>query len=336
MTKKYTTVAYLGPPSSYTHQAALTRFNPDEHLLKPQPSIADVFKAVQSAAVDYGVVPFENSTHGSVIPTLELLADREHQLSGIYVCDEAYLDIHHCLIGHRIPISSAPQPSGSVSAASSYTNDHSTLPALTTSLDFRHIRHVYSHPQAIGQCEAFLNRYLRKSAQRHEVSSTSKAAEIVAQDEEGTSAAISSEVAAQTQGLDILARSIEDRDDNTTRFLVLRNRNDQSQGHTARSVVAGNEVRYWKTLVSFTIDQRSPGTLVDVLKVFERWHLRFTGMNSRPSWKAPWHYVQFVELGGRMEQDPEKLVQRARLDLTKVTQDWRCLGSWRSRANIRY
>ncbi|KAI9718892.1 MAG: hypothetical protein M1812_003776 [Candelaria pacifica] len=334
MTKSYITVAYLGPPSSYTHQAALLRFNPDEYLLKPQTSIADVFKAVQLGIVDYGVVPFENSTHGSVIPTLELLADREHQLYRNFVCDEAYLDIHHCLLGHRNHSSSVSQTSVTVPAADPQTNDHHILPPVTPSLDFQHIRHVYSHPQALGQCDDFLSKYL-KGSQRHEVSSTSKAAEIVAQDEEGTSAAISSEVAAKTQGLDILARSVEDRDDNTTRFLVLRNRTDRSRDHEASSVVAENEVRYWKTLVSFTLDQRSSGTLVDVLKVLERWHLTCTSINSRPSWNAPWHYVHFVELGGRMEQDPEKLVDRARLDLAKVTQDWRCLGSWRSRANIR-
>ena len=332
MTKRYTTVAYLGPPSSYTHQAALTRFNSDGYILKPQASIADVFKAVQLATVDYGVVPFENSTHGSVIPTLELLADRDRQLTDIFICDEAYLDIHHCLLGHHDHFSVGSQSSGTLPAAESLTTGHFALPLGTPSLDLQHIRHVYSHPQAIGQCEAFLSRYL-KGAQRHEVSSTSKAAEIVAQDEEGTSAAISSEVAAKIQGLDILARSIEDRDDNTTRFLVLRNQKHRFSDYGTSTTVTENGAKYWKTLVSFTIDQRSSGSLIDVLKVFERWHLAFVSITSRPSLKAPWHYVQLVELGGRMERDPEKLVDRARLDLTKVTQDWRCLGNWRSRAN---
>ncbi len=316
MTKRYTTISYLGLPSSYTHQAALTLFNSDSYILKPQTTIADIFKEVQSATVNYGIVPFENSTYGPVIPTLTLLAGREHQLSDISICDEAYRDIHHCLLEY--------QASETLPSDDSHMNGgHSTLP----SLDFQHIRHVYSHPQAIGQCDAFLSKYLR-NAQRHEVFSTSAAAEIVAQDSEGTSAAISNEMAAKTQGLDILARDIQDRPDNPTRFFVLRN-----QEYVANSVIFESGEKYWKTLVSFTIDQRSSGSLVDVLKVFGRWHLAFTSINSRPSLKVPWHYVYFVELGGRMEQAPEKLVDRARLDLTNVTQDWRCLGYWRSRPN---
>ncbi|KAK4949194.1 prephenate dehydratase, partial [Elasticomyces elasticus] len=68
-------VAFLGPKASYTHQAALSYFTSQDHDLEPQIAIEDVFAAVQSGAAINGVVPFENSTNGSVLFTLDLFAD---------------------------------------------------------------------------------------------------------------------------------------------------------------------------------------------------------------------------------------------------------------------
>lgn len=76
-------------------------------------------------------------------------------------------------------------------------------------------------PQAFGQCDIFLSKYL-KHAERHEVSSTSKAAQLVAADPSGTSAAIASRLAAEVHNLNFLASGIEDKDDNATRFFVLQ------------------------------------------------------------------------------------------------------------------
>lgn len=86
-----------------------------------------------------------------------------------------------------------------------------------------HVKRVYSHPQAFGQTAKFFATYL-KGVETIEVSSTSKAAELAAADATGSSAAVAGEVAGEMAGLDVLARCIEDREDNTTRFFVLRRR----------------------------------------------------------------------------------------------------------------
>src|SRR4051812_17386870 len=100
--------AYLGPPASFSHQAARNYFaqstNPPTRPIEltPHPSFTSVFAAVQSSSADapvYGVVPFENSSNGSVVQLLDLLADRERIYGEVKVCAEYYLRVQHCLLG---------------------------------------------------------------------------------------------------------------------------------------------------------------------------------------------------------------------------------------------
>ncbi|KAL7274437.1 prephenate dehydratase [Rhizina undulata] len=179
------TVAYLGPPSSYSHQAALECFNPAEFTFVPQTTIADIFQAVRTSSVTYGVVPFENSTNGPVLQTLDLFSPTI-AAPPPPVCGEAYLNVHHCL--------------------------------LSTCSNLSEITHIYSHTQAFGQCERYLSTHL-KGVERIEVTSTSKAAELTTA--QPGSAAIASRIAADVHGLRILSRNIEDSADNTTRFFIL-------------------------------------------------------------------------------------------------------------------
>lgn len=283
---------------------------------------------MQSGAVSYGVVPFENSTNGSVVYTLDLFADRRKQLSDIYVCGEAYLDVHHYLLGH------APDPllTGLIpgDAAPTTETPNTMKPQAEPLMDIRHIKRLLSHPQAFGQCEIFLSTYL-KGVERQDVSSTSKAAEVVSQDSTGATAAISSKVAAQVHDLDVLAKGIEDRDDNTTRFLFLcRSPYDK--------ICAGPHIQQerdddqsWKTLVAFTIDHHAPGALADALLVFKTYNLNLTSINSRPSCISPWHYIFFVEFAGRKAPDGHGPVNEAFTKLKATTEDCRWYGSWINR-----
>jgi prephenate dehydratase len=304
-------------------------------FLLPQPKLTldhatDIFEAVQSSVATRGVVPFENSTNGSVVHTLDLFCDRLSEYLDIYVCGEVYVDVHHNLLGR----------------ADSHCSKSSHKPAtpqppwdLEPRGRFSHIRHIYSHPQAFGQCELFLTAYLKHS-KRHEVSSTSKAAEVVSLDDTGTSAAISSAVAAEEHGLDILAPGIEDRSDNTTRFLVIKKGNKQSEspvrGPTAETSRYENEegvtregVQGHKSLVSFTIDHQTAGALADALLVFKMNGLNLTSINSRPTQAMPWHYIFFVEFEGSEWDDPKGAVRKALKDLREKSLGWRWFGSWR-------
>ncbi|KAK3069782.1 prephenate dehydratase, partial [Teratosphaeriaceae sp. CCFEE 6253] len=236
-------VAFLGPITSYTHQATLDRFPESKYNLSPQTTIEDVFGAVQSGSVSRGVVPFENSSNGSVIFTLDLFADLHGRNPDILVCGEIYLPVHHCLLGHT-----DEQRSGN---EGSQHQDSQGRPLH----DLKHITKLYSHHQAWGQCNNFLATHL-KGVERIDVSSTSKAAEIVSQDASGSSAAISSRMAGEVHSLDLLAENIEDREGNSTRFFVLQRRKGAdappaTEGQAVDGTTETEHARH-KTLVSFT------------------------------------------------------------------------------------
>lgn len=184
--------------------------------------------------------------------------------------------------------------------------------------DIKHIKRIYTHPQAFGQCEVFLQSYL-KGVERIDVSSTSRAAEMVSEDTSGASAAIASSLAADVHGLDVLARGIEDREDNTTRFFILRKGIDEKAKETRNLT---------KSLISFTVDHRSPGALADVLECFRKSKLNLTSINSRPTKVVPFQYIFFVEFEGSRLRDPDGRVEEALNGIQAHTQRWRWLGSW--------
>lgn len=299
---------------------------------------------VQAAKVTAGVVPFENSTNGAVVYTLDDLADRHNRYPDVTVDGEVYVDVHHCLVGHKAPASGA-LPAGSGSSSSDEHNEGSGTCTPTATdpsplrpkskplSDVRHVKRLYSHPQAFGQCTAFITTYL-KGVEIFEVSSTSKAAEIVSEDTTGTWAAISSKLAAEIHGLDFLGRSIEDRDDNTTRFLIIgRNPTPPADwaliehhddGRHQSSSADGS-----KSLLSFTVPHESPGALAEALSCFRAFDLNLTSINSRPRLTEPFQYIFFVEFRGDKHDDPEGRVKGALERISGVAESWRFLGSWK-------
>ncbi|KAF2446162.1 PDT-domain-containing protein [Karstenula rhodostoma CBS 690.94] len=321
-------VTFLGPVASYTHQATLDAFPDSTHTLTPVTTIDDVFASVHAGTATRGVVPFENSSNGSVVFTLDLFADTQRKYPDIVVCAESYVAVQHCLLGRphlnqhattpsapgkaadrrttaaRTGVIESPLSSGAVTPTTS--TPHPQKPSARPLADLARITKLYSHPQAWGQCNAFLNTYL-KGVERQDVSSTSRAAQLVADDESGTSAAVSSAFAAEVCGLEVLARGIEDRADNTTRFFVIRRR----EGEEGQEGGAHAAEREWKTLVCFTVDHANPGSLAHSLAVFEKYGLNLTSINTRPSGVENWNYIFFVELRGKREEGTEGPVNGA-------------------------
>lgn len=273
-----------------------------EYQLEPQTTIGDIFNAVQQGAVDKGVVPFENSSNGSVVFTLDLFADLKHNNPDLVVTDEVYVPVHHCLVGFA-----------------------RTKADQQKSIDVSHVKKIYSHPQAWGQCNDFLNAHL-KGIERQDVSSTSRGAQIVAAEgPESTSAAISSQLAAQLNGLDVLAAGIEDMKGNMTRFFVLQ-KPSTTDISIQNSTKATSSIH--KTMISFTIEHTSPGALADALAVFKKHNISLTSINTRPSGQHNWMYIFFVEFWGR--KDDEGAVDAALLELQAAARSYRWLGSWKS------
>ncbi|KAK3997314.1 P-protein [Cladorrhinum sp. PSN332] len=324
-----TRVAFLGPFASYSHQATKIAFSDEKKWrLKPTGTIQEVFEVVQAGQARYGVVPFENSTHGTVTFTLDALADREGKFKDVNVCGEVYLDVHHYLLGRaRGERLGDDDDDGVVVKGKPLT-------------ELSHVKRIYSHPQAFGQTTGFVRKYL-KGVETIEVSSTSRAAEIAAADETGESAAIAGVQNAAANGLDVLAACVEDREDNTTRFLVLQKgryqvipgREDE-EGAWGRDAYGGER---YKSLVSFTVAHSTPGALADVLGCFKGRGLNLTSINSVPCLgdSEAFQYLFFVEFEGCEGDDPEGRVKGVFDDLGEKAERWRLLGGWRNRRGLR-
>lgn len=189
-------LAYLGPPGTFTEQAALLHDPRAETL--PFATVAAVASAVDSGMADEGVVAIENSLEGSVTDTLDVLI-HESRLS---IRRELVLPIEHCLLAK--PGTAAPE-----------------------------IETIFSHPQALGQCRRFLERCFPKA--RLEASlSTTAAVEQMMQHEK--SAAIATLRASELYGIDVLARGIQDNRNNETRFVVLAAEDSPPTGRDKTSI----------------------------------------------------------------------------------------------------
>ncbi|KAK2589439.1 prephenate dehydratase [Conoideocrella luteorostrata] len=319
-------VSFLGPVASYSHQAVRQIFPEEKWELRPVGTIDDVFDEVQDRQVTAGVVPFENSTNGSVVFTLDNLADRDGRYKGITVDGEIFVDVHHCLLGRKAPSGKPDEPhEGSGTCTPTATDPSPSKPKSAPLSSLSHIKRLYSHPQAFGQCNAFISTYL-KGVEIFEVSSTSKAAEVVSQDETGTWAAISNQLASSLYSLDLLGKNIEDREDNTTRFLIIgTNPTVPEDWDLQKQSIAKSGSR---SLVSFTVPHASPGALADALSCFREFSLNLTSINSRPSLLAPFQYIFFVEFEGHKYDDPDGRVKGALERISQVAQSWRWLGSW--------
>ena len=243
-------VAYLGPPATFTHQAARSRFGGSVEYVSCE-TISDVFDAVEKGVADYGVVPVENSTEGAVTHTLDRFGE-----TFLKVCAEIYLPVSQCLL------SRSPR---------------------------ERIKRIYSHPQVIGQCRQWLQREMT-GIDILPSASTAKAAEQAAQDLEA--GALSSRLAAEVYGLNVLMSGIQDYSGNVTRFMVLARAYGRPSGDD-------------KTSLLFAVQHRS-GALFKALESFAGTGLNMTRIESRPSRNKVWEYVFFVDIEGHADEDRVK------------------------------
>ena len=239
----------------------------------PLTSIDEVFHEVEAATADFGVVPIENSTEGAVNHTLDRFL-----LSPLKICGEVELRIHHNLMG------------------------------LMASLG--RIERICSHPQSLAQCRVWLDEHL-PNVEQVPVSSNAEGARR-ARDEKGT-AAIAGQTAAEVYGLKVLAAEIEDRSDNTTRFLVLGRKLFTPSGEDRTTLLVS---------VGHT---DAPGALSRLLEPLAKYRISMTRIESRPSHRRKWDYVFFIDFEGHAD---EPHVAKALADLKKRSSLFRVLGSY--------
>lgn len=210
-------------------------------------SIMEVMEAVSKKELDLGVVPIENSIEGPVGLTLDLLA-HDYDLK---IKREIILPISHKLL-------------------------------LNQGSSIEDIKIVYSHAQALSQCRKFIE---NMGAKPVATPSTSGAAEMVKGKK--NAAAIGTQRAAELYGLEIVANDIQDYTENSTRFIVIGQQDNEPTGHDKTSIV-------------FSLNEDRPGGLYDVLGAFCKCNVNLTKIESRPSKKKLGNYIFFVDFQGHM------------------------------------
>jgi chorismate mutase / prephenate dehydratase len=212
----------------------------------PLGAIDEVFREVESGNAHFGVVPIENSTEGVVNHTLDMFL-----VSSLKICGEVSLRVHQHLLGRKTDRQGAAR--------------------------------IVSHQQSLAQCREWLDEHL-PNIERIAVGSNAEAARLAAADD--AVLAIASDSAAKLYGLNVLAAKIEDRPDNTTRFLVIGDLETGSTGHDKTTVLLSGK--------------NQPGALHRLLTPLARHRINMTRIESRPSRRSAWEYVFFVDIEGHM------------------------------------
>jgi chorismate mutase/prephenate dehydratase len=239
------------------------------------PNIESVFRQVEQGACDYGLVPVENSIEGVINLTLDCFVD-----SPLLICDEI-----------KSPIA---------------------LYLLSKSKDQKKIKAIYTHPQPLGQCRQWLSRNL-PGVEQIPTSSTASAAEMVVR--KRTSAAVAGKLAAEVYNLNIIAKNIQDRSENYTRFLIIGK--DEAK-----------KAKRNKTSVMFSIKDEA-GSLLKVLQLFGRNKINLSKIQSRPLRDRPWEYLFYVDLEGHTD---DSAIQKSLASLKKMCLFLRVLGSYPRKA----
>nr|CRH04993.1 putative Prephenate dehydratase [Candidatus Magnetococcus massalia] len=272
MTHPSRVVAFQGVHGAYSEQACRERLFDYQTL--PCKTFEDLFVMVEEGHAHLGMVPVENSMAGVVSDSYDLLA--VHNLS---IVGEHYVKVRHCLMAHQ-------------------------------GVTMAQLKTVYSHPQALAQCNSFLK---ERGLGRMAVYDTAGAAASLADEGREGDAAIASELAAELYGLDVLARNIQDSRNNTTRFLII-----------AKDAVVPPPEAQCKTSLLFEV-RNIPAALYKCLGGFATNGINLTRLESRPVPGRDWCYHFYLDLQGRVDDKP---VQMALDELNYFTDSLKVLGCY--------
>lgn len=270
-------VAYQGVEGSYSHLTAQRRYakRPGGSLLTGWESVHEAAQAVRSGEADVAILPIENSTAGSINETYDMLAD-----GSLMINAEVVSQVQHCLIA---------------------------LPEAT----IEGIRQVYSHPQALAQCEAFLQTvpWIKAVAEFDTAGSARKVKEA----NDPTMGAIASESAAEMLDLKILKKGIQTQEANATRFVEV-----------ALEVSPCPPDKLCKSSLLVVLD-KDPVTLGEVLNQFGRRGIGLTKLESRPIPTSAWNYRFYLDVD--VHSSSQKMIE-ALEDIRPLTAEMRLLGTY--------
>ncbi|MDQ7024803.1 MAG: prephenate dehydratase [Anaerolineae bacterium] len=256
-------VAFQGINGANSEIAIFQHYNGQKVKTEPLSELNELFEALRTQKVTYALVPVENSSAGAVMGAYELLMDYDFRIQA-----EVILHVHHALM-------------------------------VVPGTKFEDIQGVQSHPQALAQCERYLQQNSWKPIRWYD---TAGAAKDLAANKPANTAALATTKAAELYGLEVLAEQVEDIPFNYTRFLLL-------------GIDDPNPGEYNKTSVVFATRNR-PSALYDCLGEFASRGLNLTKIESRPRRNRPWEPIFFVDFEGHW-QEPNcqdaltRLLQRA-------------------------
>ena len=249
-------------PEASFSHQAARRFYGHKAIFQSSYTIEDVFKSVENDDSQFGVVPIENSCEGSVGNTLDLFFKYD-----LKICAEVFLRIRHNL--------------------------------LSKSDNINKITKLYSHAMAFGQCSSWIKTHM-PSVPVVEVESTAIAAKIAA--EITDAAAVGSLEAGFINGLNRIAKNVEDNPCNTTRFIVI--------GKTQAEPTERD-----KTSLIFLLSHK-PGALYSSLKPFSERDINVLKIESRPAGTRKWEYLFFLDIEGHEDDINVKMAIKEMEDYT--------------------
>jgi prephenate dehydratase len=264
-------IAFQGEDGAYSQEAIFETFGAQTPTL-PCATFVELFRAVETGDAELGMLPIENSTAGAINQSYDLLL--EHDLK---ITREVIFRVRHALMA---------------------------APGATMT----EIKRVYSHPQALAQCERFIAERGWEPVVAYD---TAGAAKQLAASREKDAGAIASETAARLYDLQVLARGVEDLTNNFTRFFVV--------GHA-------ESPRAERSKTSIVLETRHiPGSLYACLGEFASRDLNLTKLESRPDRQHPWHYVFYLDFEGHRDDAACRDALNGLLDKTSFV---KTLGSY--------
>jgi prephenate dehydratase len=265
-------VAFQGIKGANSELAIFQHFGDSAVETYPCTDLNVVFRALHAGQVAYALVPVENSFAGAVSGAYELLMDYDFRIQA-----EVILHVHHALLA-------------------------------CPGVKIEDLKSVRSHPQALAQCERFLQRYNLKPIPWYD---TAGAAKDLQQEAPDTIGAIANVKAAELYNLQIIAEQIEDVPFNFTRFFLLGNQDP------ARS-------DYNKTSLVFAT-RNKPSALYDCLGEFAARGLNLTKIESRPRRNRPWEPIFYLDFEGHWQ---DAACQEALTSLLQKASFVKMLGSY--------
>lgn len=243
-------VGYQGVPGSYSEMGVIQYFGNNTRNI-PYDNFREMIADVERNSIDFALLPIENSTTGAITRSLDLMKDYN-----VYIVGEEFVNVGHCLITFE-------------------------------GVSFDEIKTIYSHPEALKQCDDFFDKH--KQINKVAYLDTAKSVEYIIQLGDRTAGALASKRAAQIYDMNLLAENIQDNKLNITRFAVISN--EDSYENDA------------DTVSLYIVTSHTSGSLYQCIRVISENNINMLKIESRPIHEKPFSYGFYIDFEGNTISD---------------------------------